>query len=246
MRQAVQVAAGTACAANIVPVAIDPNFVPPKGTLGFDFQPVGARTAAGYRPVVPGDPRLEDGDKPIANTTKDDLSFDSLAEVKRFRTEAPEDGEYRVIVVGAAGEANAASPFGAQVIVNGRTVNVAGGLAGVVAELGDRVRNVRIAGTSKAPMLVFEITINRRELDLQFLTGATVSGVVLEPLRNKSVLNMPLALAGNSVTSVEQCMAAETDLQQAASDEVTPKRRTTDLTSTTPGTPKGITQLSGN
>ena len=41
-------------------------------------------------------------------------------------------------------------------------------------------------------------------------------------------------------------MAAETDLQQAASDEVTPKRRPTDLTSTTPGTPKGITQLSGN
>jgi hypothetical protein len=223
VRQAVQTASGAACAAAIMPVTIDPKFVPPRGTLGFDFQPQGARTANGFRPVVPGDPRLTGGAKPLASVVKEDLSFDSLADVRRFRTEQIPDGEYRVIVVGAVGQASQGNPFGSQVTINGRAIDIsANGLATLVAHMGDGVRNVRVSGAGEAPMLVFDLVISSKALELQFAGGAVVSGIVVEPVTNKSVLD--LTVAGNGVTSVEHCMSAATELQEAASDDVVVKR----------------------
>jgi hypothetical protein len=238
VRQAVQTASGAACAAAIVPVTIDPKFVLPKGSIGFDFQPQGARTAAGFRPVVPNDPRLMGGQKAVTNVVKEDLSFDSLADVRRFRADQLQDGEYRVIVVGAAGDVKGGDPFGTQVVINGRAIDVSGnGLATVVAQMGDAVRNVRFAGTTQAPMLVFDIVISSKALELQFLTGAVVSGIVVEPVGNKSVLDT--AAAGNGVTSVEHCMSATTELQEAASDDVVLKKNKVSDLSTMLGGPGG-------
>jgi hypothetical protein len=261
VRQAVQTAAGAACQASVVPVTIDRNFVPPKGTLGFDFQPTGGRTAPGFRPVVPGDVRMQGGDKPGGAKDKDDLSFDWLTDVKRFQTKVPEDGEYRVIIVGAAGNGKGANPFGNQITINGRTVEVASGTQEMLAQLGGALRNVRIMGSSQAPMLVFDLTIANRELDLQFLSGGVVSGLVLEPVGNKSVLSLPSESMAGNVTSIQQCMSAQTDLQQAASDDVVTKRNKMTQVTTggggggggTPGggggrggSPTNVTQLSGN
>jgi hypothetical protein len=220
VRKAVQVASGAACAAAIMPVSIDPKFVLPKGTIGFDFQPRGARPAPGFRPVVPGDSRISGGEKPLAGLSKEDLSSDSLTDVRRFRAEQIPDGEYRVIVVGAAGDTGTGNPFGSQVVINGRAIDIgANGLAAIATQMGSAVRNVSVGRVSgQAPMLVFDLVIANRTLDLQFLTGAVVSGLVVEPIRNKSVLD--LAAAGNGITSVEQCMSATTEMQVAASDGV--------------------------
>lgn len=223
VREAVQTASAASCAASVVPLTIDPKFIPPKGTLGFDLQPRGARTAPGFRPVTPGDPRLQGGEQSIAGTAKDDLSFDSLVNVRRFRPEQIPDGDYRVIVIGAVGAVAQSMPFGNQLIINGRTVDIASGPVSFSAEMSTAVRNVRVVGTSQAPMLVFDLTINNRVLELDFLGGAIVSGVLLEPVGNPSVLDM--SVAGNGITSVEHCMAAATELQQAASDDVVTKRR---------------------
>jgi hypothetical protein len=223
VRQAVQTASGAACAAAVVPLSIEPNFVLPTGSIGFDFQPRGANPAPGFRPVVPGDSRLSGGQKPLAGASKEDLSSDSLSDVRRFRDGQLADGEYRVIVVGAAGDTSKGNPFGTQVVINGRTIDISGnGPAAIAAQMGDAVRNVRLGGSSQAPMLVFDIVVSSNTLDLQFLTGAVVSGLVVEPVGNKSVLDM--TVAGGGVTSVEQCMSATTELQEATSEEVVTKR----------------------
>ena len=253
VRQAVQTASGAACAAAIVPVSIDPKFVLPKGTVGFDFQPRGARPAPGFRPVVPGDSRLSGGDRPLADGSKDDLTFDALTEVRRFRTEQLQDGEHRVIVMGAAGGAGKGNPFGTQVVINGRTIDIADSLTAAAAQIGEGVTRVRAGGSSSAPMLVFDIAISSKTLEIQFLTGAVVSGIVVEPLGNKSVLDM--AGAGNGVTSVEHCMSATTELQEAASDDVVSKKnKLTDITTQLAGglgagaggRPNNAGPLSGN
>jgi hypothetical protein len=238
VRQAVQTASAASCAASVVPLTIDPNFVPPKGTIGFDLQPRGAKTAPGFLPVTPGDPRLLGGEQTLAGKSKDDLSFDSLVNVRRFRPEMIPDGDYRVIVIGAAGQAGQGMPFGNQITINGRTVDIATGPVSFSAELSGVARNVRVVGSSQAPMLVFDLTIDARVLELDFLSGATVSGVLLEPLGNKSVLD--LSVAGNGVTSVEHCMSAATELQQAASDDVTTrKNRVSDISGKLTGWGRG-------
>jgi hypothetical protein len=218
-RQAARVAAGTACAAQVVPVAIEPNYVPPRGSIGYDFQPVGGRTANGFRPVVPGDPRLVGGDKAVADGSKDNLADDSLANVKRFHAEAPGNGEYRIILMGATGQGGIANPFGKQLTINGRAIDVTLGPKNTIATLGkttDGVR-MRLAGTVQAPMLVVDVTINTKELDVQFSSGATVSGLILEPANGISALG-PSVGGGNNNTSSEQCSSAEAQIQKAASD----------------------------
>ncbi|MBM3643437.1 MAG: hypothetical protein FJX02_03705 [Alphaproteobacteria bacterium] len=220
VREAIQVAAGRTCAANVVPVAVSANFTPPRGALAFDFQPVGNKPAQGFRAVVPGDPRLVGGARAVAEIVKDDLSDDSLRDVRRFRTPVPKNGEYRVIITGEVGHSGNGAAFGGQVTINGRTVDVqAGEFAGVAAVLGDgsdALRRVRASSSRHAPMLVFDVSIGGKDLDLQFGGGATISGIVLEPAGGRSVLDMPPQVANNGVTRVEQCTSAESQVQQAA------------------------------
>ena len=216
---AAQAAAASACAAQVIPVAISDDYVPPRGSVGYDFQPVGVRPANGFRPVVPGDPRLVGGDKYVAEGAKDNLADDSLSDVKRFRAEAPGNGEYRLILMGAAGAGALTNPFGNQIVINGRTVDVTTGSDKKGASIGGKNSGsgarASLGGTADAPMLVIDITITTKELDIQFSGGAVVSGLIVEPANGISALGPNI---GNNNTNSEQCSSAESQIQQAAND----------------------------
>jgi hypothetical protein len=220
-RAATQVASSAACAAQVIPVAIADNYVPPRGSVGYDFQPVGVRPSNGFRPVVPGDPRLSGGDKYVAEGKKDNLADDSLSDVKRFRAEAPGNGEYRLILIGATGAGGSpANPFGNQIMINGRAIDVTVGPGNKGATIGgkgaDGVR-MTVSGTVEAPMLVIDITISSKELDIQFSSGAVVSGLILEPQNGISALGPNIGNTNNNSNS-EQCSSAESQIQHAAND----------------------------
>jgi hypothetical protein len=65
-------------------------------------------------------------------------------------------------------------------------------------------------------MLVIDITITSKELDIQFSGGAVVSGLILEPEKGISALGPNIGNANN--TNSEQCSSAEAQIQQAAND----------------------------
>jgi len=214
VREAAQVAAASACSAPVMPVAFSDSYIPRRGTLGYDFQSVGASPAKGFRPVVPGDPRLEGGDVFVSDGAKSNLADDSLSNVRRFRIEAPENGDYRLILIGAKGaEAN---PFGKQIVVNGRAIDVTSGSGFSGAVIGKGSDRMRSGRTVEVPMLVVDTTISSRELDVQFLNGAALSGFLLEPQAGISALGLNIANYNN--TNPEQCSAAEDQIQQAANE----------------------------
>jgi hypothetical protein len=210
-REAAQVAASSACSAQVMPVAFSDSYIPRRGTLGYDFQSVGASPARGFRPVVAGDPRLDGGDSLMSDGGKSNLADDGLGNVKRFRFETPENGDYRLILLGAKGAGVNANPFGKQIVVTSGS-----GFGGAVIGKGsDRVRGGKIV---EVPMLVVDTTVNSRELDVQFLNGAALSGFLLEPQTGISALGLNMASYNN--TNPEQCSAAEDQIQQAANDGV--------------------------
>jgi hypothetical protein len=217
-REAAQVAASSACSAQVMPVAFSDSYIPRRGTLGYDFQSVGASPARGFRPVVAGDPRLDGGDSLMSDGGKSNLADDGLGNVKRFRFETPENGDYRLILLGAKGAGVNANPFGKQIVVNGRAIDVTSGSGfggAVIGKGSDRVRGGKIV---EVPMLVVDTTVNSRELDVQFLNGAALSGFLLEPQTGISALGLNMASYNN--TNPEQCSAAEDQIQQAANDGV--------------------------
>jgi hypothetical protein len=240
-REAAQVAASTACSAQVMPVAFSDSYVPRRGTLGYDFQSVGASPARGFRPVVAGDPRLEGGDLLVSDGAKGNLADDGLGNVKRFHFEAP-DGDYRLILLGAKGPGVNPNPFGKQIVVNGRAIDVTSGSGFGGAVIGKGSDRVRGGKTVEVPMLVVDTTVSSKELDVQFLNGAALSGFLLEPQTGVSALGLNMASYNN--TNPEQCSAAEDQIQQAANDGVPSWRPGPPVFVTDPQPP--IRVISGN
>jgi hypothetical protein len=188
------------------------------------------------------------GEKSVAEGTKGNLADDALSDVKTFRTDSPANGEYRVILMGAAGQGGKTNPFGNQLTINGRTIDVTQGAENTGATLGGQNNDglrVRVAGTAQAPMLVIDVTINANELKLQFANGATVSGLIVEPASGVSALGPSVSASSNS--SVEQCSSAEAQIQKAASNGniVQPTNTAAPVPGPSP-VPPAPTPISGN
>jgi len=108
-------------ALRIFELGIARGFVPPEGTLSFDFGPAGSVIHAGFLGVAPGDERLagtlvgharEDGDG-------DAMLTDGISGITRITARLP-TGTYRLLLISEpdGGAQAGASPFGLEVRVN--------------------------------------------------------------------------------------------------------------------------------
>lgn len=218
----------------------------PAGSLAFDFQPTGRRATAGAIPIVPGDSRVTGG--PRGERYLDDyvLTGDSLLDVRGFKTPVPQ-GRLRVILLGSTRQRSdhARLPFGSQLEVNGRMLEVLGVAPNRWLQRGvltgaDRQESMAAANLlpGSAPAIVFETNSDRGQLSLGFPQGIEVGAVIIEPADRPSSFLLDAAAPG-AVASDSTCLREQERIDRALA-RLPSGRPTQTRTPTVETTPKSL------
>lgn len=214
----------TLCAPRLLRLDIDPDYVPPQGTLAYDLGGQGTPEARGFIVSTPWRNELATTES-IDMVREGALLRDLIAGVQRIDLEVP-NGEYRVILTTSADLVGRA-PFGTVLTVNGESY-----ILGRASEQDwwDRARlrvppnggtgiftDPEIAGTGGAVVVVTQVTNGK--LSLGFLDGTSqaggaVSGILIEPISAPSSLVLE-NLARNIDLTFEGCLDLELLTQTA-------------------------------
>ena len=222
-----------ACSAIIINADIDRDYLPPRTSLAFDFQPANGTLARGFTPITIGDPRLAASGGIVRNPSQP-LVGDSLHGVTGFNTPLA-NGRWRVVVMtDKQGEFAARGPFGLVVSANGQRVGVgavppprwlvqgyltnkvvAPGLAqaGAIGPGGAAMLTQADLLSDEAGAIIFEVDVLNGNLRLGFSPPASLVGLVLEPAEANSSLQL-VGGARNGPALIDQCFGYDNRLGQ--------------------------------
>lgn len=224
-----------ACAALVINVSYDREFLPPRTTIGFDLQPSGAPLARGFTPIGTGDARLIGGN-PVARPSSNPWIGDGTNGISGFSTPLP-NGRWRVIVMtDKLGENVRAFPFGRMVAANRARIFIAempperwlvqGYLTNKLVTPGLASTGTRGPGglplLSTADLLQeeggaieFEVDVTEGTLRLGFQRPASIAAIVVEPAQQRT--SMPLVgEAINGPAIIDRCFEYTRQLDQYA------------------------------
>ncbi len=203
---------------------IDPDYVPPAGTLAYDLGGRGTPEAQGFFISTPWNNEIASSES-IDMVREGALLRDLIAGVHKIDLEIP-NGEYRIILTTSADLVGQA-PFGTELSINGETYLLG---RATEQEWWDRARLrvppnggtgiatvPEIAGTGGAIVVITQVT--NGTLSLRFnngsaQTGGAVSGILIEPVAEPSSLVLE-NLAQNIDFSYDDCLDLELLTQTA-------------------------------
>ncbi|MEX0921672.1 MAG: hypothetical protein WD489_04600 [Rhodovibrionaceae bacterium] len=211
------------CAPRLLRLDIDPDYIPPLGTLAYDLGGAGTPEAQGFVVSTPWQNELAFAES-LDMVREGALLRDLIAGVERIDLEVP-NGEYRVILTTSADLVGQA-PFGTVLTVNGESYLVGrsseqewwdrGRLR--VPNGGTGVATVpEIAGTGGAIVVTTQVTNGKLSLGFNSgssQTGGAVSGILIEPASAPSSLVLE-NLAQNLDFNYEDCLDLELLTQTA-------------------------------
>ena len=224
-----------ACAALVINVSYDREFLPPRTTIGFDMQPGGAPLARGFTPIGAGDPRLAGG-RNVSRQSANPWVGDSVNDISGFSTPLP-NGRWRVIVMtDKLGDNVRAFPFGRMVAANRARIFIAEnpperwliqgyltnklvtpGLAsaGAKGPGGLSLLSASDLMQEEGGAIEFEVDVTEGNLRLTFQRPASVAAIVVEPAQQRS--SMPLVgEAANAPAIIDRCFEYTRQLDQFA------------------------------
>ena len=185
------------CGAYPVAMTIPSGWAVPSGVAAFDFQPRGMRPTAGATPIVPGDERLTGG-RSGRYVNDAQIVGDSMIDVRAFRAQVPR-GEMRIIILGASRRVGTDHPFGREVRVNGRSIDI------LTSTRWLETAAAGPTGANHAPAIILDGHAMGDLLVLEFPDGAEIGGILVEPAGQPSALPIGAALSG-AVQSNAGCL----------------------------------------
>ena len=225
---------GAACSA--IPIDGVPvrDWTMQPGTIAYDFQPLGARPAAGVIPIVPGDQRLGGGRTGRIFSDRIPLTGDALDDVRSFEAVGVPRGRLRVIVMAAVRETLVERnnrPFGSRILANEQAINVMpvdpdnwlsrGALRKGSAEATFAPGNVL---PGRVPTVVFEVNNARDALSLVFPAGAEIGAIVVELASQPSSFELDARARTGGVSTPEQCLVEQARIDRATGGAYDPQR----------------------
>lgn len=226
--------AGAAC--STIPIDGVPvrEWAMQPGTIAYDFQPRGARPAAGVIPIVPGDQRLGGGHSGRVLSDRIPLTGDALDEVRSFEAAGVPRGRLRVIVMAAVRETAVERdnrPFGSRILANDQAINVMpvdpdnwlsrGALTKGTIDATFAPGNVL---PGRVPTVVFEINNTRDTLSLAFPAGAEIGAIIVEPAGQPSSFELDARARTGGISTPEQCLVEQGKIDRASGGAYGPRR----------------------
>ncbi|QQS13474.1 MAG: hypothetical protein IPK81_04315 [Rhodospirillales bacterium] len=210
------IARSSACAAYPIRAVGVRDWTVPPGIQAFDFLPRGGRVHPGMTPVAPSDPRVTGGRAGATYDPNHPASGETLLEVLGFKAATTLTGRLRITLIGGLRpqqEAQAA-PFGSQVVVGGRVIEVAHGKPGRWLPVGaladgkpeDVFTPAKLLPGS-APALTFEVSSSGREIEFRFPQGAEIGAILIEPADRPSSFMLDDTARAHGTISDASCLA---------------------------------------